>query len=424
MRVILATLAFLCLSSAPSLAEDQPPANAVAPETLEQGCIIVVQDRSGLTGISAVYIGTNLNNWTAGDPAWKLQPRSDGRWQIVLTKQPGQLDFKFTRGSWDTVEVAKDLSDLVNRRLPTMDPASLKSGEQPVFELTVERWADQRPDAQARKAVDAYHELKVTGDVRRLQVPGGGGISLVRDLLVWLPPGYDDPANAARRYPVLYMQDGQNLFEQLSGVPGEWRADETATELIASGKMEPVIIVGIPHAGPYRISEYLPTGSLRGQTGRGEQYLQWLIERVMPRVQGAFRVKPGREDTGIGGSSLGALVAMYAAVHHPQVFGKVLAESPALIIDRTQLLGGEFDAAQTWPVRMSIATGGREASDEPQDNRNLDHIEAVKALHKSLDGRMDAEALRVEIEPEGQHNEKAWARRLPAALTFLFPPKP
>ena len=180
----------------------QPPGG-----TVDRGVVIVVEDRSGVPGVDAVYLGSNLVNWNPADPSMRLSKRPDGRWEIALQK-PAGLEFKFTRGSWDTVEVAPDLTDIVNRRLAPADPSKLKPGERPVVELTVERWADQRPDAQARKAIDSYHELKVTGDVRRLQVPGGGGLSLVRDLLVWLPPGYDDPASRERRYPVLYLQDG------------------------------------------------------------------------------------------------------------------------------------------------------------------------------------------------------------------------
>lgn len=401
----------------------QPPGGA-APGSPDQGVVIVVQDRSGLAGVDAVFLGSNLVNWNPADPSMRLTKRPDGRWEIALAGPAAPLEFKLTRGSWDTVEVAADLSDIVNRRLPSADPSRPRIGDRPTVELTVERWADQRPDAQARKAIDSYHELKVTGDVRRLQVPGGGGVSLVRDLLVWLPPGYDDPANRERRYPVLYLQDGQNLFEKHPGIPAEWRADETATELVKAGEVEPLIIVGIPHAGPYRISEYVTQPGLRGQEPHGDDYVRWLIERVMPRVDGAFRVARGPEQTAIGGASLGGLVALHAGTRHPEVFGKVLAESPSLVFDGKPILQAEFGAVERWPGRIYIAIGGKEASADPSmDRANLEHVHAVKGLNAALKGKLSPDALLMVIEPEAGHTEEAWARRFPAALRFLFPAK-
>jgi len=393
----------------------------VSPESLEQGFTIVVEDRSGLGGVDAVYLGSNLVNWNPADPAMRLRKRADGRWEIALPKQTGALEFKFTRGSWETVEVSADLTDLVNRRLALLDPSKLKPGERPTVELAVERWADQRPDAQARRAIDSYHEMRVTGDLRRVQVPGGGGISLVRDLLVWLPPGYDDPANRERRYPVLYLQDGQNLFEKHPGIPAEWLVDETATELVKAGEVEALIIVGIPHAGPYRISEYVTQPGLRGQEPHGDDYTRWLIERVMPRVEGAFRVAKGPERTAIGGSSLGGLVALHAATRHPEVFGMVLAESPTLVFDRRPILQEEFGSVQRWPGRVYIGMGGKEVSPDPGSRLNLDHLHAAKTLNALLRGKLAEDSLRLVVELDAEHTEEAWACRFPAALKFLFP---
>ena len=159
--------------------------------------------------------------------------------------------------------------------------------------------------------------IDAVGTVVRLELIGGAGraAGMVRNAQVWLPPGYDDAANAARRYPVLYMLDGQNLFQTPPGGFGEWQADETALRLIEQGTIEPLIIVGIPHAGLFRADEYLPFPWIPGAEPSGGALEAWLLGHVMPRVERAFRVDTGPDRTGIGGSSLGGVMSLFIATH-------------------------------------------------------------------------------------------------------------
>ncbi|VAX42241.1 putative esterase, partial [hydrothermal vent metagenome] len=198
------------------------PAHAqdlVQPETHADGILLVVTDASGLvTNDSPMYLASNLVGWNPGDHAMKLSGRSDLRWQILLPmpEQGSSLQFKFTRGSWETCEVAADLTDISNRTLAPVERERVVPGQPIVIELVVERFADEREGAiQPRPRSDTTQPLNVTGNALRLQVVGGAGAAggALRDVVVWLPPGYDDPANADRRYPVLYMQDGQNVFD-------------------------------------------------------------------------------------------------------------------------------------------------------------------------------------------------------------------
>lgn len=263
----------------------------------------------------------------------------------------------------------------------------------------------------------------ILGALRRLPVPGdpSGGTT---ELLVWVPPGYDEPANATKTYPVLYLHDGQNLFGTPSEAPGEWRVDETATDLITRGVMTPTIIVGIPHHGVARISEYLPIPAIPGFTPKGETHVAWLVKEIVPRVSAAFRVRTGPQNTGVGGSSLGAVIALHAATTHPDTFGIVLAESLPL---RT----GDGAAWDAWlasrkfcPSRIYLGVGEAETGTDPANaGRNLAYVDAVRALDQRLKeaGLGPASKLLI-VEPGAVHNEAAWARRLPQALTFLFPP--
>ena len=153
------------------------------------------------------------------------------------------VQFKFTLGGWDREELDAEGSSIANRSLPMVDRSLLKAGERPVIELSVVDFRESVSLAEQVRQSGFYHKLVVTGDVHRVSIQGGAGgaQAVTRDLQVWTPPGYGDEENADREYPVLYMFDGQNLFEQLPGLPGEWHADETATRLIESGQIEPVI---------------------------------------------------------------------------------------------------------------------------------------------------------------------------------------
>jgi predicted alpha/beta superfamily hydrolase len=421
--ILIATAAGDGMARSGAFASSQPA--TVAPESLRQGFILIVRDRSGLAGSqSPPYLASNRNGWNPGDAAMRLSARSDGRWQVLVPHSDDRspLEFKFTRGGWDTVEVASDLSDIPNRRLAPLDASGLKPNEPATIELTIEKFADQRPDVGAKKAADPYRNIHAVGTVRRVQVVGGGVAGLVRDALVWLPPGYDEPENAERRYPVLYLQDGQTVFEQPPGVPGEWRADETATELVRTGRIEPLIIVAIPNAGMNRTPEYLPVSGPRNAEPHADEYVSFVLREVMPRVERAFRIETGPEHTGIGGASLGGLVSLYAATRHPEVFGRVLAESPSLVLGERALWKDLFGSVRRWPERVYIGMGGREASQDPGgQDENQKHVDAAAALDSLVAGHVSAADHKLVIDPEAIHNENAWAARFPAALEFLFP---
>jgi enterochelin esterase-like enzyme len=424
-------IALVMVGSAPAAARAQPQTELSRPESLDQGFILIVKDLSGLASpASPIYLASNHGGWNPGDPAMRLEGRSDMRWQIALPKpvDGSPIEFKFTRGTWDQCEVAADLSDIHNRRLPAIDPATLAPGAKPIFEFEIPKFADQRPQAKARRDVDPYRTLEVTGQVRRLQVVGGvpTGGARVRELLVWLPPGYDDAKNADRRYPVLYLHDGQNVFEQLPGVPGEWHADETATRLIAAGEIAPLIIVGIPHAGAERSSEYLPVAALRGAEPRADEYLEFLTGEVMPRVERAFRVERGAEHRAVGGASLGAVVSVYAATRRPDLFGAVLAESTPTLSGAGGPWSALLEEVERWPARVYLGMGGREVGlDAANDELNAAYAESARQMDAMLERKgLDGAHRMLALDPEAVHNEDAWATRFPAALKFLFPARP
>lgn len=244
-----------------------------------------------------------------------------------------------------------------------------------------------------------------------------------RNLRVWLPPGYDLPENSTQRYPVFYLNDGQNLFDPGTSFTGvEWQVDETADRLIRTKKIPPAIFVGIDNAGVERLKEYLPYRSLSPVVLRpqGARYSAFLTKEVMPFVAEHYRTAKGPENTLLGGSSLGGLITLYVTITTPGVFGGVLIESPSLWVSNRQVLR-DARPPRVWPHKVFLAIGTREVGREEKDRQTVDNVrELERILRKS---GLDDRRLRVEIAEGGTHSEGAWAARFPGALQFLLEPR-
>jgi predicted alpha/beta superfamily hydrolase len=241
-----------------------------------------------------------------------------------------------------------------------------------------------------------------------------------RFLRVWLPPQYDDSENADRRYPVLYLNDGQNLFEPSTSFTGvEWQVDETADRLIRENQVLPMILVGIDNAQKDRFREYMPHRSLNPMMLRvqGRRYPDFLLKEVMPFVARTYRVATGPENTGLGGSSLGALIALYTAAVHPGWFGRLLLESPSLWASNRQMIR-ESRAIRQWPERIFLATGTQEAGREDRDRSMVEDVQELANIFQRAG--LDDRRLHLLIDDGATHHESAWARRFPEALSFLF----
>lgn len=241
-----------------------------------------------------------------------------------------------------------------------------------------------------------------------------------RLLRVWLPPGYDDPQNSARRYPVFYLNDGQNLFESATSFNGvEWRVDETADRLIREAVIPPLIVVGIDNTGKDRVREFMPHRSLQPMMLRaqGSRYPTFLIKEVMSFVARTYRTATGPVNTGLGGSSLGALISLYTAAVRPGVFGRLLLESPSLWAANRQIIK-QSRTVRRWPERIFLATGTAEAGRADRDRSVVDDVRDLAGIMRRAG--LDDRHLHLVIDEGATHHESAWARRFPEALTFLF----
>jgi predicted alpha/beta superfamily hydrolase len=229
--------------------------------------------------------------------------------------------------------------------------------------------------------------------------------ALDRELYAYLPPGY---GTGERRYPVLYMHDGRNLFDEATSHAGEWRVDETMQALAQEG-IE-AIVVGIPH-GPERATEYVPSKN-------GPEYIAFLVDEVKPLVDETLRTSPEREATGLAGSSLGGIISLYAFLVCNDVFSYAGVMSPAFWWDESL-----YDVAAATPRREGriwMDVGGDEHPENPERSKwYVDGFERMSSILREQ-GYADSQ-LRTVLEPSAPHHETAWARRLPDMLRFLLP---
>ena len=241
-----------------------------------------------------------------------------------------------------------------------------------------------------------------------------------RMLRVWTPRGYGLAENSGRRYPIFYLNDGQNLFESSTSFTGvEWRVGETAGRMIDRKLIPAMIFVGIDNARDERIKEYLPYRSVNPPVfrPRGERYPEFLIHEVMPYMAQHYRLAKGPQNTALGGSSLGGLISLYAILVAPGVFGYALLESASLWVANRRILR-DCRGVRPWPQKMFVGVGTREVG---RDDKDLQTVENVLELERTLRrSGMDERRLQVEIADGATHSEGAWAARFPDALSFFF----
>jgi predicted alpha/beta superfamily hydrolase len=240
--------------------------------------------------------------------------------------------------------------------------------------------------------------------------------STKRDLIVYVPPGYE---SGETRYPVLYLQDGQNLFDPATAFAGnDWHADATADQLILRGAVEPLILVGIYNAGARRISEYAPTRDRRTRKGgKAENYASMLAREIKPFIDRHYRTRKGAADTGTGGSSLGGLVSLTTGLRYPGVFGKLAVMSPSVWWDGRVILRMVESWQGTSRPKIWLDTGTEEGNSPGQA------VEDVRSLRTALvdKGWQEGEDLQYHEFQGAGHNEYAWAGRFGCVLEYLFP---
>ena len=257
----------------------------------------------------------------------------------------------------------------------------------------------------------------LTGNIKLHRAAELSSLRDPRDVIVYLPPDYEDSPRT--RYPVLYLHDGQNLFDSATAFCGnEWGLDEVAEEMISTEQIQPIIIVGIYNKGEQRIAEYTPVRDRRGHGGRARIYGKMLIEDLKPFIDREYRTLADARNTAVGGSSLGGLVTLYLGLHYPHIFGKLVVMSPSLWWANRAILREVRKLRQKLDLKIWLDTGTCEGQN-PKDC--VDSTVELRDALISKGWQIGRDLAYVEDEGAG-HDEKAWGIRMRDALQFFFAP--
>lgn len=382
------------------------------PAYVTQQVHFVVHVPATTAATESVYIAGSLasvGSWKADGV--KLTRQSDGTYSGNLNLEIGQtLEFKITRGSWETVEKNSDGGERGNRII-TVD------GKLKKIDITVERWVS---DDQNKKKMST-----VVGNLKLHQIDSRA-LKQSRTIRVWLPPEYD--TDTKTRYDVLYMHDGQNCFDRATSAFGmEWEIDETLTKLIAEKRVPPLVVVGIDNGLANRLSEFTYDADPQRGGGEGAVYAKFLLSEVKPFIEKHYRVQSGPRHTFVGGSSLGGLISLEIARRHPDIFGGVIAMSPAIWWNDQSLTQEiEHDVGGLADTRIWIDMGSRESvsvsASGTASEQNQRFVQAARRLDAALTKHRIEHRLTID-DQHAEHNETAWAKRFPLAITYILETK-
>ena len=344
---------------------------------------------------ATIYLIGSVNSWDQTSTQYILQPDGFGARQVTIPEGTGTVSYKFTRGgSWSTVE-----GNASGGYLP--DRSFTFTGNPQTINLTIQSWEDISGSGTSSTAAANVQILNNAFLMPQL--------SRNRKVWIYLPPDY---YTTTKTYPVLYMEDGQNLFDNITSFSGEWQIDETLNALFSQGNYG-AIVVGIDNGGGERLNEYSPWVNATYGGGQGDLYTQFLSETLKPYIDSNFRTKPQSQYNALIGSSMGALISTYGAVKYPNLFSKVGVFSPAFWFARTQLNNYITSATNNLSnLRLYFVCGQNEDTDMVPDMTTVKNNLITK-------GVTNANTF-TKIDSDGTHTESYWRREFSAAYLWLF----
>jgi len=323
-----------------------------------------------------------LGNWNPTE--LQLQKINDTKYSIIV-KVPNNtnIEYKITRGSWDTEALT------IDGRIP--NNYNVKISTDSTINHIVPKWRDEN-----------ILESRITGSAKYHRNFYSPQLRNSRDIIVWLPPSYN--VNHQKKYPTLYLHDGQNVFDPTTSYLGiDWQLDETVTKLIEAGKMDEIIMIGI-YCTDDRRAEYSPMQ-------KGKKYSQFLIETVKPFIDSKYRTKADASHTAVMGSSMGGLISFHLAWKYPDIFSMAGCLSPAFLVDNNEIIKRVINSQESKNSKIAILNGtvGLEAELQP----------AITEMIKVLKNK-DYNDLIYKIFDGAEHNEAAWAKQVEIPLLYFF----
>ncbi|MBI1781171.1 MAG: alpha/beta hydrolase [Sphingobacteriales bacterium] len=351
------------------------------------------------TNENIIYLAGSFNDWDPASADFQLSKNSKGQYELQITNAPsGSYEFKFTRGSWANVECDKNGKDITNRSVTIQSDTTL--------EYTVAGWKDAYSSAEIKHT--ACSNVKIIDTA--FAIPQ---LNRTRRIWIYLPEGYE---TSKTKYPVLYMQDAQNVFDAATSFAGEWGVDETLDSLIKKGTRA-CIVVGIDNGGDKRLSEYSPYdfewkgngSSSLSVKGEGDAYVDFMANTLKPFIDKNYRTRKEKESTMIAGSSMGGLISYYALVRYPNVFGEAGIFSPAFWV--LPGLDKLMDEA-THKVNAKVFFYAGEQESESM-------VPLMDSVADKLGSSTPSIIYKI-VDPEGKHNEPTWRRWFPEFYQWII----
>ena len=345
---------------------------------------------------ATLYAAGSFNAWQPGEADYQFT-EDNGMYTLTIDPSPGTLEFKFTRGSWPTVEGNAAGGFVPNR---TFD----YDGSATTLSTTIEGWEDQGSGGGGNNSTAADNVQILDTDFFIPQ------LNRNRRIWLYLPPDYD---TSNKNYPVLYMHDGQNLFDAETSFSGEWEVDETLNQLHANGDYG-AIVVGIDNGGTHRIDEYSPWFNPSYGGGEGAAYIDFIVETLKPHIDQNFRTLPGRNHTAIIGSSMGGLISQYAVMAHGETFGRGGILSPSFWFSN-EVYDQVMQTPKTEDVRYYYL-----ASENEGNGSVVDDI-VIMGQQLSAQNYLTNTDYTIVSTADGAHSEWYWAREFADVYEWLFP---
>ncbi len=335
-----------------------------------------------------IYIAGSFNNWNPEHAGTQLEKDDKGRYTLGLAAPAGKYEYKFTRGSWTTVECGDGGFPASNRTIEI-------SGDTTI-EVSILHWADHFP----KQAKPSTASANVRIIEKEFFIPE---LNRTRRIWIYLPTSYQQ---GKKNYPVLYMHDGQNVFEDSTSFSGEWGVDEALDTL--GPQVGETIVVAIDNGGQKRMNEYSPFDMERFGKAEGDQYVDFLVNTLRPYINRQYRTKKCRKHTWVAGSSMGGLISLYAMLKYPKKFGGAGVFSPAFWIV-PQLKETVAARAGKMKGRIYFMAGMQESETMVPD---------MLSIFQEVDKHSKAKMVSV-IRSEGKHNEATWRKEFPVFYRWL-----
>jgi len=342
----------------------------------------------------SIFMASSLNGWQPHDNTFLFQEAENGKYRLVVNAVKDTFEYKICRGDWKKVEVLGDGRDVDNRiYFPDVDTVRVK----------VHGWRDLMPKAKIKSTAGKNVRFMPTS----IEMPE---LERRRTIVLYLPPNYFK----SNYFPVIYMQDGQNLFDDATAFAGEWHVDEIMDSLYTYRGFA-AIVVGIYNGGDERLNEYSPwRNDSLGFGGDGDKYVDFVVKTLKPFIDEHYRTDPRAESTVIMGSSMGGLISLYTVLEHPKKFGKAAIFSPSM-----------WFSPNVWEFLSKVKPKGNQkmyfygGEKEGENNEMVEALDSVKSVLKGRGFDVDND-LKFVTQPDGRHSEFYWSREFPEAVKFLF----